>query len=350
MSLLHLDGFDLQATFIGQNYPLVYGNNWSSYTHVAGRAGTGYAVRGGYTERMNWTTGPLTSSGTMIVGFAIKNGLTASGTRVGLVSWRSGGVTLGHVRVVQRDAAPAGQLTVWLGGDMNGGAQSGAATSTPLSASVYQYFEIKIVAGTGTSGSVTIRQDGVQTLALTGINTGAATIDEIGFPWSSDGGNYGLEGCIDDLYICNTAGTLNNDFLGDTKVLTLVPNGAGATTQLTPSAGSNYQCVDEIPPVLTDYVSGSTVGNKDLYAYPDISTTYTVRGVQVHSYAGTDSGSTAQGRTVAVSGATTSNGVTRTLSATPKTWRDVYETDPNTAAAWTAANANAAQFGWEVRA
>jgi hypothetical protein len=50
----------------------------------------------------------------------------------------------------------------------------------------------------------------------------------------------------------------NSKALGEGFVVHLIPNGAGATTQLTPSAGSNFQCVDEVPPNTRDYVSSST--------------------------------------------------------------------------------------------
>ena len=44
-------------------------------------------------------------------------------------------------------------------------------------------------------------------------------------------------------------------------------NGAGAHTALTPSAGSNYQCVDEVPPSDADYVSTTVSKDSDANQY-----------------------------------------------------------------------------------
>ena len=65
---------------------------------------------------------------------------------------------------------------------------------------------------------------------------------------------------------------------------TLRPNGAGDATGLTASAGSNYQCVDEVTANGdTDYVYGTTAGPVvDYYALDDTAlTTETVDSVDV---------------------------------------------------------------------
>jgi hypothetical protein len=49
------------------------------------------------------------------------------------------------------------------------------------------------------------------------------------------------------------------------------------------------------------------------------------------------------------SGATTNEGTAQGLSATASYYRQLYETDSNTSAAWTAAAVNAAEAGTTVR-
>lgn len=60
------------------------------------------------------------------------------------------------------------------------------------------------------------------------------------------------------------------DIVGTPRIGTLFPNGAGATSSWTPSAGSNWQNVDEVTPNDdTDYNSSDTVGHVDTYAMQD---------------------------------------------------------------------------------
>lgn len=51
-------------------------------------------------------------------------------------------------------------------------------------------------------------------------------------------------------------------------------------TDFTPSTGANYQCVDEVPPNTTDYVSSGTVGHIDTYAFGDLPAGVSVQAVQ----------------------------------------------------------------------
>ena len=71
----------------------------------------------------------------------------------------------------------------------------------------------------------------------------------------------------DDLYVCDDQGSRNNDFLGEVIVRTLLPTGAGTYTQWTPSAGSNYENVDETTPDDdTTYNATGVLDNQDSFA------------------------------------------------------------------------------------
>lgn len=56
-------------------------------------------------------------------------------------------------------------------------------------------------------------------------------------------------------------------------------SGAGTNAEFTPSAGSNYQCVDEVPFSTSDYVESSSAGAKDHYAMSDCSLSGSVKAV-----------------------------------------------------------------------
>jgi len=71
---------------------------------------------------------------------------------------------------------------------------------------------------------------------------------------------------VDDIAINDTNGDYDNSWRGDGHVLYLPTNAAGDQAGLTPSAGLNYQCVDEVPNNGdTDYVDGTTLDTYDLY-------------------------------------------------------------------------------------
>lgn len=78
---------------------------------------------------------------------------------------------------------------------------------------------------------------------------------------------------VSDVVVYDDQGSVNNLApLGDLRVERIVPTGAGATTQMTPSAGANWQTVDEtVANGDTDYVSETTVGEKDTYALGNLA-------------------------------------------------------------------------------
>jgi hypothetical protein len=50
------------------------------------------------------------------------------------------------------------------------------------------------------------------------------------------------------VYVLDNTGTQNNDLIGDCRIETLYPNGAGNYAQLSANgAGTNYGCVNEHP-------------------------------------------------------------------------------------------------------
>jgi len=81
---------------------------------------------------------------------------------------------------------------------------------------------------------------------------------------------------IDDFYILDTLGGVNDDFLGPAPYInTIWPSSAGTHTDWEPSAGSNWDTVDDADDVDTsDYiqVSGDYLvdGAKDTYTYEDL--------------------------------------------------------------------------------
>jgi hypothetical protein len=158
---------------------------------------------------------------------------------------------------------------------------------------------------------------------------------------------------LDDLYLCDGTGAINNSFLGDMRVDAVLPSGAGSNTGMTPSAGSNFQCVDDATTANddTDYVESSVVTTKDTYAYTDIThTPATIAGVQINMVAKKDDAGARSICSVTRSGGADTDGSAIPLSTSYVDNLQIVELDPNGSIAWTKTNLNAAEFGMKVQA
>ena len=83
---------------------------------------------------------------------------------------------------------------------------------------------------------------------------------------------FSLQHYEDDTYSLEKDATTPNDFLGDCTLEVLRPDSNGTTNNGTPSAGSNYECVDDVTNNAdTDYVTLDAVNEIELYSYPNLS-------------------------------------------------------------------------------
>lgn len=205
-------------------------------------------------------------------------------------------------------------------------------------------------------GTYEVHVDGVQVLVGSSAdtkNTANATADRVVFgPFGS--GSTGVVGArIDDIYICDSSGSANNDFLGDIRVDAVLPSGDGSNSGLTTSTGSAHAAlVDETPATDdTDYNQSASVGNKDTYAFTDIThTPSAIFGAQVCLQAKKDDAGARSICAVTRSGGSDFDGSAQVLSTSYAVFRTMLELDPNTSAAWTKTNLNAAEFGMKVQA
>ncbi len=227
---------------------------------------------------------------------------------------------------------------------------TGTATTFIMSVGVFHSLEVKCTIH-NTTGAWIVKLDGVTVLNVSGINTrGSANNYATQFSFGEQGSGTTISQSYDDWVCMDTSGATLNDFLGDVRVERLLPSGAGGSTTWTPSVGSNFQCVDEASQNAdTDYVSSSTVGQKDLYAIGDLSSvTGTIKGVVVTLRSRKDDAGTRTIKAKIKSGATEGDGADRGMSTTYAYTQDVFATNPATAAAWTPAEVNSAEAGVEV--
>lgn len=192
----------------------------------------------------------------------------------------------------------------------------------------------------GTVGFFNVYVDGVLQITYTGHDTtgtipeGGSEIQRIRFQSAST-----TTILIDDVYV--NSGQL----LLEGVVETLFPAGAGANTTWTPSAGSNYQNVDEKPmDGDTTYNQSSGSNQVDTFDFDNLATT-DVQGIEVHCIVKSTSGSTNVRPVIRSGGTDYPAGANTSISTSYVSARLKSDTNPATGLAWTTTTINAAEFG-----
>lgn len=231
-------------------------------------------------------------------------------------------------------------------------------SSLVMSNNAWHTVEVRWQITSVTVGIIEVWIDGIRWLNLTGVdNTNTANANVQGVALGNSELTLGTGSntfwAYDDFAINDTSGTINNGQIGEGRVVLLKPNGAGSNTNLTrggTDSGANWSQCDELPPSLTDYVYSATAGTRDTYALEDVPAgSWTVNCCEVLAYAqNSDAGAGSLGLTVK-SGATTNEGTAQNLAITAVYVRQLYETDPNTSAAWTVSAVTALEAGITVR-
>lgn len=333
MALLFIDGFDAGD----------YAQKWSPSGTVSSSTVSRLGV--GRTALVSGTGASLKKSfaptAQVFVGFAFTTNNAVAMNGPALYIQSDGGAT-SHVLVGWN----GGVLTVWRGTASAGNILATATVTEPQNSVSWVHIEVAATIH-DTTGTVVVRVNGEQVLSFTGDTRNAGTstlIDGVSIIRPPSQGIY-----VDDFYLCNGEGATHNTFLGDVRVHTVVPTGAGSSTQLTPSTGANWAAVDELPYSATDYVSSATAGQKDLYALGDLpASPGTIVAVQ-HSVVGkkTDAGARSI-KPLAKVGGTEYAGAASALGTSDGTATVTLAASPATSAAWTASEVNGMEIGVEV--
>jgi len=230
---------------------------------------------------------------------------------------------------------------------LTGGISQVRTTNLGLKLNVWYYIEFKIFID-GSVGTCVIRLNGIEVLNATGLDTqtnSPASVMDIRLI-----GSVNLQFEVDDFYVADSSGSINNDFLGSTLVQTIRPNGddtANFTTS-TPSA-NHFENVDEVVTNdNTSYVESNTSSQRELYDYGSISGFTTIRGVGLNVDLN-DGGANQNFQHLLKSNTTeNSSGNVTINSSTYKTYLYISEQDPDANANWTQTTINAAKFGFQI--
>jgi hypothetical protein len=167
------------------------------------------------------------------------------------------------------------------------------------------------------------------------------------------GGALSTLGYLDDIAINDTAGAVNNSWIGRGGIYGIVPEGVGAYTDLHAQGHANaWDCISEVPPDDADYVYDDTVDQKSTYAMTAlVPTTGTIDCINVIMRAKLDAAGTGNIARLIRSNGTDSQGADVGLDTSAKTIQEIIETDPGEVpgTAWTIAAVNALQAGAVVR-
>lgn len=346
--LLHLDGFDSYGTSNG-SFPTgldVEYSGLASQTNtiiVDGRTPGGKAVAIGHNTTARFIETPsFGNQTTWIIGFGFKPGVSFDSTDTVILSLMDSGS-----QQVTLNITASGQLQLRRGA-VNG-TTLGTSTAT-LSTNSWHYIELKVTIGN--SGSYEVRLNGVNILSdgtedtQNTANARAQTLRLYGATDSS----VDIRWAYDDLYIANSdSGDEVSDFQGSLVVRTIFVDGDGDESDFTPSAGSNYQCVDDNPANGdTDYVESGTVGHRDLYTVSGVAMT-NIKGVVVKARVRETDGTPFNVKLPVKIDGTVYNDSGQAVGSTDYVARHrVLGRNPDTGAAWTASEINDTQFGIEV--
>ena len=208
----------------------------------------------------------------------------------------------------------------------------------------YNYIELKAIINSASSGTASVHLNGAAVPGLSNIawtpNLGLTTFTNV----TMVGPGNGLTCYVDDFYICNTLGSVNNDFLGPIRIYCEMPVANGTPLQWTPSTTlPNYEIVNVIPPNAAQNVIGAAVSHTDQYVYRDndVPANSLVFGVQ-HvlcaqlASAGSRNLASDVGGNV---GPSTALSTSQHMVITP------YDTNPTTGNPWSLTDLPGTQFG-----
>lgn len=333
-----IDGFDHYDTAtMTAKWPVVESTSSTSISTVQARHG-GQSLRATSNNGHGIFRGLGGDYRTLVAGMAVypaSLGGTAGGSLIAFLSTTIIQIKLsltetGHLKVSRNTTSHNHGSGTLLG-----------ASPDPLPLEAWSHVEFRVYLDS-TNGEWEVRLNGATWFSGTGntINSGnTANTVRLG----------GLSSCTayyDDFNLRFAAGYEPGGFFGDCKVLTRLPDGPGSAAQLTSSSGNpNWQNVNTALPDLATYNHSLTPGDKDLYAFAALNDPGAIRAVQVNLLANKSDAGLRLIVPRIKSGATEEAGAAQALSTDNRYYTRSWEVDPNTAAAWTAANLDAAEFG-----
>ncbi len=338
MSLVHADSFDGYTDLSKKGWTAQRSGGNPPTAGSAGKGRNGTAALFNGNDARNGAFRPIPAAATNWVCVAFQFDRTGIGTVI--ASFRDSGTNQIEVRLTSTGFLQITRNGVFL-----------AQGSTHLSINTLYHIDFTATID-DTAGSYNLKLNGVVELSASSVDTKAtanAYANEVALGCAGDGNVMSVY--WDDFVCGNDQGSVNTTSPGDCRVEMRHPSGAGTTTQWTPSAGANWQCVDDATPNDdTDYVASATVGDKDTYAMEDITpVSGTIVGMVLNIHCRKDDAGTRKIQSVVRTGAVEENSADLTVLDTYATLLDVRETKPG-GGAFSIADVNGSEIGVELTA
>lgn len=343
MALLWMDGFEGYGDTDSERVETIIGRRYTYGGLIEvkddARFGSGWSIQ---PEFFNcWFMTPsLTTDSTMIVCFALK--------------WPDAEMTYGGFCNMFDGATKGMNIGTWVNGMIvvfRGGAEVARSAPGVLNYKRWQWIEFKVVCH-NSAGSYEVRVDGKTVISASGVDTQA-------------GANAYHDKCelrglsisaiktprFDDYFIMDGTGGSYNDFVGQSKINAIVPNGDTATVDWTISGGSNHwELVDDLDPDDdTNYVEDTVSTNQDRWTYSALADMGTIDALCLVTDVRVTDGNTYDLTTVVKSGGTEYTANAGTISSTSYAMPErLMLVDPDTSAAWTQSGVNSVEMGVEV--
>ena len=284
----------------------------------------------------------LDGQATWYTGFWVKLASIPSGERTLLSFYGTDGTK--HVTFAVEST---GLIMAYRG---NAGAALLATSTFAFTAGVGVYLEFKATIS-DTVGEVVLKVNGstdatLNTSSLDTRNGGAAATAAQIELFSGTDQTFNID--IDDWYINDATGGVDDTFWGDVRIIAKSVDGAGNSAQFTPSTGSNWQNVDDATPDGdTTYNESSTVNHIDSMTTAALGVTGTVKGVNLLVYARkTDAGVGTLAPLWRISG-TDYPGTGVALPTDYAYVSQLYRVSPATSSAFTTSEIDGAEIGYK---
>lgn len=343
MALLHIESFDWLAAASSVN-----STNWikSRYAGTTGGS-TGYITEDGvqtgskaisYLDSSGCSfTIPFTGASTIVHGGHHK---VPALFATGLFNLVESGTI--HLQVA---LTAAGELRVLRAGSTQIGITSGLG----LAIDTWYHIEVKAYCH-DSAGTVDLYVDGVLELSLTGQDTrngGTGVFNGILFSSSI----FPYRKHLDNLYVLNTTGSLNNDILGVQYARVMRPTADASPNDWAPLSGSDHYAAvsEDTGSSDTNVLDDSVTGQQELFDLSNPVGVTNIKGVVPVVIGRLTDGTGYSIKHVLKSGGTTETDAAQSFSSTSYVSKQqVHEVDPDTSAAWLDADVDALQAGFEV--
>lgn len=350
MALLFIDGFD----HYDPQAVDAFGDPWlargkAAYlspqaTRINGRRPSSYALRlpegsgGGYVKNLDATKTSL------IVGAAVRVvPFQNTGVEPLLIGVRDANSQIAHLVKIGED----GRLKLYRW--QYGYDQLISTSVATAPARGWHYVELQVTQGTS-NGVLSVRINGILAIQMAAQNTiqgGGQLLTA--FVGAVPGQSCPLTLDVDDFYIADTTGTINNTFLGDVRVDVLQAQADGSMNQWTasPVGTAAWESVSDVDE--STAISAASSGLRqsfDVMPLPAMASP-AIYGVQLTLLARKTDAGLGKVKGLVVSGAQTATSADIILQEQLAWQSTLFERNPNGSVQWTEAAFNAAEFGVE---